>query len=63
MYLDGRNNKNGVKIGTCESAETVIAWKTLRDDEVGKPNSGWINKDTEQVYEETAEWWVKNPPM
>lgn len=63
MYLDGRNSKDGVKIGTCESAETVVAWKPIRDDEVGKPNSGWINKDTSQVFEETAEWWIKNPPQ
>ncbi len=57
MYLDGKNDKNGKKIGVCEGSDHAADWKVLLDEEVQSTNSAWMNRDTETVYRETAEWW------
>ena len=61
MYKDKINEPNGRKIGICfDTINTKYAWEEIKVS-IDK-NSGWWNRNPQNVYEETAEWWVKNPP-
>ena len=62
MYLDGRNEPGGRKIGLCFTGGQPIGWKELSQKELEKAKPTWFNRTTEQVFKETAEWWKENPP-
>lgn len=60
MYVDGRNNVDGRKIGICEYND-AIPWKELTDENFHEIL--WINKSTSTVYTDTVEWWKEKSPQ
>lgn len=62
MYVDGRNKVGGLKISICES-NNIISWIDI-DKEYERDYKGKVyNRSTETVYKDTAEWFIKNPPL
>ena len=60
MYNEKRNESSGIKIGVCETVKK-FEWSVLSRERILK--DGWVNKTTSKVFDETAEWWKKNPPQ
>lgn len=61
IYKDSKEDLNGKKIGVCFSGDNPMEWRILEEHEVAD-ESNWYNKSARHVYEDTLEWWVKNPP-
>lgn len=61
MYLEGRNETSGVKIGVCEIGND-LTWQVISQDATKTEKGLWFNKSTEEVYRHTVEWWIKDPP-
>lgn len=62
IYYDGKNQKDGTKIGVCEYQES-LQWSPLSKKDVNSQKITWFNKNTETVYIDTVEWWKTNPPQ
>lgn len=61
MYYESRNETTGVKIGVCET-ENSLSWIPLTDKDFTIKKYAWINKSTSTVYQNTVEWWKEKPP-
>ena len=62
MYYEGRSDTSGVKIGVCEDRD-FLQWHHLTEKNFNMEKTLWFNKNTSTVYEDTVEWWIKNPPI
>lgn len=60
MYHDGRNSPSGVKIGVCNQ-DLKLSWRMIEEKEINT-QYGYLQKSTENIYNEMTKWWVKNPP-
>ncbi len=60
-YYEGRNSLNGVKIGVCESVES-LNWVKLVEKDLQTEKVLWVNVSTPVVYKSTVEWWKEKPP-
>ncbi len=61
MYYDHRNSIGGAKVGVCEQGKTLV-WERVTDLIGEKGNILWYDRSTETVYNDTALWFLKNPP-
>lgn len=62
MYVDGRNDVDGVKVSVCEVGGE-LSWINIAREYEQDWKGKVINRSTQTVYLETAEWWKTKPPV
>lgn len=63
MYYDGRDEIGGQKIGLCEY-NGKITWQPIEElTDASSRGILWYERSTEKVYFDTAEWFLKTPPV
>ncbi len=58
MYLDKKDDPNGLKIGFCSPSENLLfSYKILTERDFNEGNLKWNLYSTSDVFHQTVEWW------